>query len=193
MSKESKSIFESANDRHNNACLNFQNDMSHGYIEGYKKAADVLISQVADTAKNQDYLVYPIVFLYRQHIELLLKKIIKSGRYLLEEKPSYPKHHLINDLWALAKEIMNKVEKKSISKEFDIVDQVILELATTDPESFSFRYPTDKKGNKSNPQLRYINLRKFGELLGEISSLLGGVDTGMDYYIEQKHEFERQL
>lgn len=58
-------LFKSDSDWHNNACLNFQYDMSHGYINGYKLAADSLVVKVNETGRDQDYLVYPIVFLYK--------------------------------------------------------------------------------------------------------------------------------
>lgn len=86
-------LFQSDNDWKNNACLNFTSDPTHGYIEGYKRAADLLVAHVMEKGKDQDYLVYPITFLYRQHLELRIKEIIADGRNLLDEGSGHPTHH----------------------------------------------------------------------------------------------------
>ena len=62
MSNNFDPLFKSDSDWHNNACLNFQHDMSYGYIEGYKRAADALVFQIKDNRRDRDFLVYPIVF-----------------------------------------------------------------------------------------------------------------------------------
>ncbi|MCI5221569.1 MAG: hypothetical protein D3924_02515 [Candidatus Electrothrix sp. AR4] len=78
-------LFIGCDDWEMNACLNFSHDMSYGYIEGYLRAADRLVKHVFDTSKDQDVLVYPIAFMFRQHIELRLKSIIDIGRKLLTD------------------------------------------------------------------------------------------------------------
>ncbi len=42
----------------------------HGYVEGYKLAADLFVQHIGDTYSKQNYLIYPIVFVYRQAIEV---------------------------------------------------------------------------------------------------------------------------
>lgn len=49
-----------------------------GYIEGYKTAADMLLEQLSPYDPRLDLLVFPIFFLYRQFIELLLKKVYEN-------------------------------------------------------------------------------------------------------------------
>lgn len=45
------------------------------YAMGYKRAGDILVQYVADNDWDQDFLVYPITFLYRQYLELRLKEL----------------------------------------------------------------------------------------------------------------------
>src|SRR6266849_9877987 len=72
-------------DWHNNACLNVMHGYDQiGYTEGYRRGARLLVEYVAENARDQDYLVYPIIFLYRHHIELALKNIIVRGPYLID-------------------------------------------------------------------------------------------------------------
>jgi predicted nucleotidyltransferase len=52
--------------------------------------------------------------------------------------------------------------KDYITKD-DIQDikTIITEFVKVDPESFAFRYPKDKNGNKNLEGIKYINLRKL--------------------------------
>lgn len=165
----SNSLFSGDSDWRTNACLNWSHDNMSLYIEGYKEAADKLVHGVADSGTSQDTLVFPIAFLYRQYIELQLKHIIKESRIFLEEGANFPEHHKINDLWNTANALMAKIIKehdKSIkdyitSNDISVIKTIITEFVKVDPDSFAFRYPKDKKGNKNLEGIEYINLRKL--------------------------------
>lgn len=190
MKKKFDSLFKHDSDWHNNACLNFTNDPTIGYVEGYKLAADELVIRINETGRNQDYFIFPIVFLYRHHLELLLKVIIDTGRQLLDEGDGYPKHHKIGELWPLVKGIIRKVWTNGDPEEFDLVEHVIQEMALVDPDSMAFRYPKDKSGNKHVPNLTHVNTRHLGEMIDKVSGFLGGVELGINQYLEFKYEAE---
>jgi len=165
----SNSLFSGGEDWKANACLNWSSDSLGLYIEGYREAADKLVHEVVETGSNQDILVFPIAFLYRQYIELHLKHIIRESRIFLGEGASFPQHHKINDLWSTANSLMAKIIKdhdKTISEyitkeDVQMIERIITEFVKVDPDSFSFRYPNDKNGNKNLDGLTYINLRKL--------------------------------
>ena len=140
-------LFTSAGDWKNNACLNYLHDSLEIYAIGYKQGADALVEKVIKHAQDQDTLVYPIVFLYRQYLELRLKEIIREGNCLLGIGQGFPGHHRINDLWNSVKGIIRRVFEKKDIAEFEFINHVIIEFCNVDPESFSFRYPSDKKGS----------------------------------------------
>ena len=98
-----ESVFCGDADWQTNACLNWLNDPIELYATGYKEAGDRLVEFVLLNSRDQDFLIYPIVFLYRQYVELRLKEIIKEGLILLEEGNAFPKHHKIWELWCHAK------------------------------------------------------------------------------------------
>ena len=54
------------------------------HIEGYKRAADLVWAAIKPNprAAGIDYLVYPMIFLYRYFVELSLKDIIATGSHL---------------------------------------------------------------------------------------------------------------
>ena len=58
-------VFTSAEDWWNNACLNYFPSGWAIYAIGYKDAADILVAYVDDYGRRQDALVYPVVFLPR--------------------------------------------------------------------------------------------------------------------------------
>lgn len=181
----SNSLFSGDKDWKANACLNWSNDTIGLYIEGYREAADKLVHDVVDSGTNQDILVFPISFLYRHYIELQLKHIIRESRIFLEEGASFPEHHRIDDLWNTANSLMARiitVHDKSINDYITKVDiqaikTIITEFARVDPESFSFRYPKDKKGARNLVGIQYINLRK---LQGQMEVLKEKLDK---YYL----------
>src|SRR4030042_2814002 len=83
-------LFTTAEDWWNNACLNFIHNGWSIYAIGYKDAADILVSHIEEKRRYQDTLVYPIVFLYRQYLELALKDIIRKGQRLQEISDPFP-------------------------------------------------------------------------------------------------------
>jgi len=188
MSHKIEPLFKSDSDWRNNACLNFQQDMSHGYIEGYKRAADTLVNTIIDTGRDQDYLVYPIVFLYRQHIELLLKNTIYLGNKLLGNKSDHPHHHQLNNLWLIVISMTKSIFNEDDSPDFKFVSHVINELCKADPDSFSFRYHKDKDGAKTNSNIVHVNLRHLGETINEVSVILDSIHTAFDFKLDDKNE-----
>ncbi|MDV0443828.1 hypothetical protein [Methanorbis rubei] len=60
----------------------------YGYIQGYKNAADTLIIHALEKGCPfvLDTCVFPVCFLYRQYIELALKKIYLSNTKDTEEE-----------------------------------------------------------------------------------------------------------
>ncbi|EFH8745037.1 hypothetical protein GF050_17545 [Escherichia coli] len=78
-------LLASDSDWHNNACLNYMPDHGTAYTEGYRRAADILINHIDESGRDQDFLVYPVLFLYRHHLELLIKQIIGLALALAED------------------------------------------------------------------------------------------------------------
>src|SRR5438132_10675486 len=92
-------LFDSADDWYHNACINLRFFNWDWYASGYKLAGDVLVQHVVDTRDHRDTLVFPIVFNYRQYLELRLKEIIIVGRILSDEASEFPPEHDLRVLW----------------------------------------------------------------------------------------------
>jgi hypothetical protein len=175
-------------DGHNNACLNSSwGDEQVGYTEGYRRGAQLLVQHVVEIGRDQDYLVYPIIFLYRHHIELALKNIILRapnliGWQLTDAENGHLGKHRLDLLWQDLKPIFAAICKGAgwqnlDSEDIEGIDDYIRQLSIMDPDSYALRYPRSKKGQRSLPEdVKPINLRHFAELLERLANYLDGLD-----------------
>ncbi len=185
--KEDK-LFKSDVDWKNNACLNFSHDMWEGYISGYRLAGDIAVEHVKNEGRDQDFLVYPIVFLYRQYLELRLKDIIKNGYQLFDLNESFSQNYNVGQLWKSAREIMERAWPNEATKELDAIESCVNEFCRIDPTSTSFRYPQDKKGKRALEGLTHINLRNLAEIINKLADFLDGAAWGISEYLSSKYE-----
>lgn len=100
-------------------------------IEGYRKAALHVAEQATVHPGSADQLVYPVVFLFRHAIELLLKQ-------LLELFGDTPPTHRIGTLWTTLRPLL---ESESLpASELDSVQAPLMELDAMDGGATGFRY-----------------------------------------------------
>lgn len=189
-------LLASDSDWHNNACLNYMPDHGTAYTEGYRRAADILINHIDESGRDQDFLVYPVLFLYRHHLELLIKQIIGLALALAEDpdKHQYKKDdHNLNNLWPLAQKLILEVDDSYRPSDFKIVKEVVKALHQADERATDFRYARRNDGTRSLEGIHYVNTRRFGEKMGEVSDLLDGVDNGLRYLLDCKAEWNQIL
>ena len=189
-------LLASDSDWHNNACLNYMPDHGTAYTEGYRRAADILINHIDESGRDQDFLVYPVLFLYRHHLELLIKQIIGLALALAEDpdKHQYKKDdHNLNNLWPLAQKLILEVDDSYRPSDFKIVKEVVKALHQADERATDFRYARRNDGIRSLEGIHYVNTRRFGEIMGEASDLLDGVDNGLRYLLDCKAEWNQIL
>jgi hypothetical protein len=188
-----------------NACLNYMHGDSrdYGYRRGYRKAAKILAEYVCETASEQDGLVFPIVHNYRHHVELVLKRLIVVGSYLIDRDLSQGAKkirfkHRLDLLWNEAKPILFEVCKSAGWSELDNddiegVDSYIRQLHEVDPDSFSFRYATSKKDDPSVPSVRHLNIRVFADHMEQLASYLDSIDSAYMALKDTKDEYETEM
>ena len=184
-----ESLFSENGNWQANACLNFQPDMSHGYIYGYKKAADSLVERIIKDRAEIDYLIYPVVFLYRHHIELQLKNLLELNVRLHESEEKVPATHKIKNLWPRVKGYYRKINNSNNQEEIKFVDRIMDELCTIDPESMSFRYSKMKDGKLPNENLKRINVEVFSSVVGKVSDVLETFEYELNANIKSKFEY----
>lgn len=127
------------------------------YTMGYKEAGDLLLQNALENGR-QHVLVFPIIFLYRHYIELMLKEIIMNNRAFLGISEDFPSYHNIDRLWEICRENFQKVDEaidpqftkieeyQKIVEAYDALEIDLRKFTQLDPTSESFRYPVDKRG-----------------------------------------------
>ena len=121
---------------------------------------------------ERDRLIFPVIYLYRHHVELMLKAIIDRGDELYQtQRLKECMHHRLLDLWLVAKEMIVGNELCTI-QETKAAEDIIREFADADPLSFSFRYPVDKALNKLTPQWHKVSVTNLQNTMAKLSNFL---------------------
>src|SRR5690606_32555072 len=139
------------------------------YSEGYKKAGEMLWTFCNENKFYSNTLIYPLVFTYRQFLELRLKELIIMGyRYLNAEKDFADEHSLMKLWLTYRNEILISIENID-RKILDNVENIISQFNTEDPKSMCFRYPVTRAPNrKESINRETIDLLNFKEVIDRL-------------------------
>jgi hypothetical protein len=173
-------VFGQSQPWHLNACLHFLSDMQYGYEKGYRRAAELLVKHVAEEAKDQDTLVYPIVFLLRQLLELQLKAILEILSKIGKRKDGVPKHHDLSKLWSECKEPLNEFVSAEDKKWFGAIDELMKQIMDVDPSSDAFRFKVRMDGSPSASEIKHIHLGQLYDTIQPISDWLDATKSYLD-------------
>ena len=146
----------------------------YAYATAYRTSAEQLIEHRKSLSDlDQNFQVLPVAFLYRQHIELLLKAIIKEGDDLRQtEKIKKTFHHDLDALWNKAERIIVENIRDTKPDNRRATGELISELANADPGSFAFRYPIGKKKEVNLEDWSGVSLHNFGAVMAKLSNFL---------------------
>lgn len=173
-----------------NACVGWTPNLWHGFAEGYRRAAELLVRHVVETERDLDYLVFPVVFLYRQAIEVSLKHLLIQGCELVDRdlpKVKGNRHSLVEH-WKLCRPILEAVWPEGPIADLDATEDVLTQFEERDPASTRFRFP-DGEPIKNG----YIDLPNFATVAERALGLLNGCLSGVGQYLDWKHEWEREM
>lgn len=182
-------LFIQGEDWQNNAMLGWTHFPWDMYAAGYKDAADALVGALAERKTSLDSVVYPLVFLYRQGLELKLKLILPLARRLAGKDPVSDLGHGLMPLWSELRRHLEQLNPCGDHKELPAIEDFIRQLETVDPGSFAFRYPTSKKGEVSLPELRFVNVRHLSEVLDSVFMLMDGIYSWLGEMDQNKDHF----
>lgn len=135
-----------------------------GYISGYKDSADDLVEK---TFSNEMY-IYPVVFLYRQYLELLLKNIIAK---MPKEDQYKGELHNLKKMWAHISKVFKR-EKLIAKKQLKKVEDVVLAFHKVDPKSSNFRYFFKFKNKLTIDKKMVVDVRLMQSKINEVDTIL---------------------
>ncbi|MDW9570205.1 hypothetical protein GOA98_24540 [Sinorhizobium meliloti] len=189
-----------------NACISYWHNVNYPYKNGFRTAAGRLALQVCETHSDQDSLVYPILYLYRHHIELVLKDIFRSAAMLLNrsiadsEEEALGRHDLL-PIWELIVLLLDPAceaigEDAIPAEDIEGVRSYLHQVAEHDPDGQRFRYATVRQRppkNSNQPvrhvrsikeELRLVNIRVFASHMEQLADYLDGLDSWISHHLD---------
>jgi hypothetical protein len=142
------------------------------YAAGYLRAAESLIGQVSTRRSEIDFLVYPIIFLYRQYLELSLKYISADAEALARAYKEPLRTHRLDLLWSRGRAAIEAALPGTDLTDLAVVDNCIVQFAALDPSSETFRYPVRKDGAPVHLPVTHINLRNLSEEMANVARVI---------------------
>lgn len=133
------------------------------YISSYIQGGNYLVEK-----KIPDEMMFSIVFLYRQYLELLLKNICRQNMSEEEyKKVLNDVSHRLDKLWEKTCPFI-----KCSLEDKDFIKYAVIDIFhKIDLSSFNFRYPTDKNLDESLKPL-VINFEILRKAINKIDNIL---------------------
>jgi hypothetical protein len=158
------------------------------YADAFKRAAELIIESVEDTY-DKNITIFPILYLYRQYVELTIKEIISYGKYMQGDNTQQGGHDLLS-LWRSARSYIQKTNEKLSGEEYEKsmskLENYIKKLHKLDPTSQATRYPCVKSKNLPNGSTlsfsnseTIINLDDLLKEINEVSRLFNVFTNAM--------------
>lgn len=185
--REGDKLFKEDENRQHNALLDWPQEHWESYVEGYRRAGDILVEHIKSVKGERETLVYPIVFSYRQYFELRLKGLIISGQKALGKSLGEKlfKEHDLMELWRECRQIFEKVFERESEEKPEFLNRMearLREFNSLDSNSQIFRYPLDNKGNSKLPSIRCIGLSNLAEVVTRMAKFLDATVHAIEDY-----------
>jgi hypothetical protein len=195
--------------RTGNVVFNFRGDPINGLVPfamGYHEAARTLSKPFKGNG-YAEYNGYPVLFLYRHALELYLKAVVYHGAQLMTlinekdfDHPDIFRNHRLPRLVPVVREIfkaMNWSFANTKIGSFDAFEELIGQLDSIDAESFTFRYPTNTKGEAATERHLTVNVWIFAQIMDEVLGYLYGatelLDERFQSTAEARYEMQRLM
>lgn len=154
------------------------------YAVGFQRAADMIVHAAQSDDRNPDDLLFPVAYLYRHHLELMLKHLVRLGVRVgaLDGCNNILGNHNLQKLWNKGKQLIMQVLPDSPDDHLSAVEHVILEFHKRDPTGQAFRYAHDSRGVphlQGGPET--VNLGNLKVTVDAVSSFLDAAYAGIEY------------
>ena len=136
-----------------------ENARWHLYSDAYRWAADCLVDKCKEASPQ--FLIYPITYLYRQYLEIALKKLLIDNGSLLSQPPTSLLTHDLLSLWQLFLELAGRLTPALHSCRLQKMETWVRFYSQHDPYSQAWRYPVDRRGQLFLTRLRRVDPRKL--------------------------------
>ena len=169
----------------------FRGERLYRMKKGFMTSADMLVSQSEENTHERSNLVWPIVFCYRQYIELALKDMIAAhgSEVVPQINPNWVGHALL-PLWKSYKKLIEATLVETNIDELSEIAAVEVHIKVFDQidvGSYTFRYPTDTKGNQIDIPMNSIDLCHLRNLMEGIYLYLDATESVLDEHFNSRY------
>ena len=143
--------------------------------DGYKKAGDLMVEASTEDLLTRAIVVCPVIFNYRQFLELSLKYQLATYGPSVGIRPNWHTHDLAV-LWSEFLAMLDEYGTEDPDEVDPVVGEIILEFAKIDPGSYAYRYPVDKNGVALPVAYSDLHLPTLGDVMNAVSGYFNGCD-----------------
>lgn len=164
------------------------------YSQGYKEAGKLLYEYCVDNSFYWNTLIYPLIFNYRQFIELRLKELIIMGYSFIEDEKDFADTHSLSKLWNTYRtEILIHIE--TIDEEIlNNVEKIISQFNSEDPKSMCFRYPVTTAPRRQKSLSRdTIDIKNFKKVIDKLIYFFDWQWEMISYHQDLKEEMIAEM
>lgn len=162
------------------------NQSLRDYSSSYQSAVEAILEPIAKKGHSEaidDLLLLPVLFLWRQIIELELKRYLYILDFRVNGHNTFETHHNLEKLY---------IKIVPLIKSTDLPDEVVETFVSLkklvdfyhfyDPGSYSFRYPQDKKQEiiHFNKQQQYIDIESLYKDIKDLVNLISYSEYTLD-------------
>ena len=158
------------------------------YIDGYKVAADTILQQFQDEKGTLELIVYPVMFLYRHHLELSLKHLRSTIGERFPNQQLNSGGHGLKRIWDDCVQCL-RIQASDDEENFSGVTQIIRQFDDVDPHpAENFRYSQTLKGEPTQTGKECIDLSVVRAAVDSVSAYLGAWTMSIQMGIDHRPE-----
>ena len=168
----------------------YRHDDFYAYCSGYMECGNYLKQRLIEKVENDGisdiaHLFYPMCYLYRNEIELLLKTTIYTCSTLTPENICHVttenKHKICKLFGIIEQQILLLYSLESNDPYIQNAKRYCKILHEFDTDSSRFRYPVDRNCFPYINSIRYYDFVELGEFLEALCNALDGIYSEIDY------------
>ncbi len=162
------------------------------YVQGFRRAAELMFKHVKETGHDQDMLVFPFGLCWRHHMELQLKSLLMELQRYHREPVKAPATHDLMKLW---RQVRTRLEASRPDDTDDLpnVEALLLQLHEADSTAQEFRYATRNDKTPSLGGVPWIDLAAFHDSMMRLSNFFDGAGTAVYEDARMKDEYEEWM
>ena len=168
------------------------------YSEGYLLAGNRIVESLTGSP-FEHILIYPVLYVYRHHLELELKGLLSYYLYSLSglepEKlrakiDGLKQTHSLQSLWDSFQHYFPKWKSDFSIDVQDAFRSMLRELDEHDPTGEAGRYETDRQGHQNLARLTLVDLKRLKLGIHKMSHVLRAIYEGIGQEVEWRLEME---